>query len=197
VAYSEATLEQPLASWRCHSLRFTLPVCLPVCLSACVHRPRSAAQVSAAASGAGGSSETDSRRQQQELAEAVREADARLATEQRYWQLGDPIRSLPVGVVRRSVGGLLQEIASQIEEVEVLYSYAELIEERRDAAMAWIERVSDIIHPAYSAADDNLPSPFRGGSNKTVCRLKDAHAFVSYVCCLCHFFCRRMRGHQA
>lgn len=77
---------------------------------------------------------------QQELLEAVREADARLATEQRYWQLADPIRSLPVGVIRRSAGALLHELTSKIEEVEAIYSYAELIEERRDEAMKWIER---------------------------------------------------------
>ncbi len=78
--------------------------------------------------------------QQNRLLEAVREADARLATEQRYWQLADPIRSLPVGVIRRSAGALLRELTSEIEEVEAIYSYAELIEERRDAAMEWIER---------------------------------------------------------
>jgi hypothetical protein len=78
--------------------------------------------------------------QQDQLVEAVREADARLAVEQRYWQLADPIRSLPVGVIRRSTGALLHELASQIEEVEAIHAYAELVEERRDAAMEWIER---------------------------------------------------------
>jgi hypothetical protein len=76
---------------------------------------------------------------QARLASAVREADGRLATEQRYWQLADPIRSLPVGVIRRSAGGLLRDLALHIDEVEALYSYGELVEERRDSALQWIE----------------------------------------------------------
>ena len=73
------------------------------------------------------------------LASAVREADGRLATEQRYWQLADPIRFLPVGVIRRSAGGLLRDLAMHIDEVEALYTYGELVEERRDSTLQWIE----------------------------------------------------------
>ena len=74
------------------------------------------------------------------LSEAVVAVDGALSTEQRYWELADPLRSLPVGVVRAAAGALLAELTQQIEDVEALYAYGEVVEERRDASLRFMER---------------------------------------------------------